>query len=68
MVYDLLLLDIKMPNNNDIELYRKIQKMDNNVKACFITTFVAYYESLKEIFVIQQETMDAFYRKRGVPL
>jgi two-component system, OmpR family, response regulator ChvI len=48
--YDLLLLDIQMPKMNGFELYREIQKIDSKVKACFITAFVVYYESLREIF------------------
>ena len=48
--YDLALLDIKMPRMNGFELQREIQKIDGNVKVCFITGFVPYYESLKEIF------------------
>jgi CheY-like chemotaxis protein len=49
-IYDLALLDIKMPKMNGFEVYREIQKTDKKVRACFITTFVAYYESLNEIF------------------
>jgi DNA-binding response OmpR family regulator len=48
--YDLVLLDIKMPRMNGFELHREIQKIDGKVKVCFITAFVVYYESLKEIF------------------
>jgi two-component system, OmpR family, response regulator ChvI len=48
--YDLLLLDIKMPKMNGFELYREIQKIDHKVKVCFISAFVTYYESLREIF------------------
>jgi DNA-binding response OmpR family regulator len=48
--YDLVLLDIKMPTMNGFELHREIQKIDDKVKVCFITGFVSYYESLKEIF------------------
>ena len=48
--YDLLLLDIKMPKMNGFELYREIEKIDHNLKVCFITAFVVYYESLREIF------------------
>lgn len=48
--YDLVILDIKMPRMNGFELHREIQKIDGNVKVCFITAFVSYYESLKEIF------------------
>jgi DNA-binding response OmpR family regulator len=48
--YDLVLLDIKMPRLSGFELHREIQKIGGKVKVCFITAFVAYYESLKEIF------------------
>jgi DNA-binding response OmpR family regulator len=48
--YDLLLLDIKMPEMNGFELYREMEKIDNKAKVCFITSFVTYYESLREIF------------------
>jgi two-component system, OmpR family, response regulator ChvI len=36
-VYDLLILDIKMPKMNGFELFREIKKTDNNVKVCFLT-------------------------------
>jgi DNA-binding response OmpR family regulator len=48
--YSLLLLDVKMPRMNGFELYREIEKIDNQVKVCFITAFEVYYEALKEIF------------------
>jgi CheY-like chemotaxis protein len=37
--YDLLLLDIRMPNMNGFELYDKIEKIDNKVKACFVSAY-----------------------------
>jgi DNA-binding response OmpR family regulator len=35
--YDLLLLDVLMPNINGFELYQKIRMIDNKVKVCFLT-------------------------------
>jgi two-component system, OmpR family, response regulator ChvI len=36
-LYDLVILDIKMPKMNGFELFREIKKIDNNVKVCFLT-------------------------------
>jgi DNA-binding NtrC family response regulator len=49
-IYDLLLLDIKMPQMNGFELYLEIERIDPKAKVCFVTSFLVYYESLKEIF------------------
>jgi len=49
-LYDLILLDVKMPKLNGFELSREIEKIDDIPKVCYITSFVVYYESLKEIF------------------
>jgi two-component system, OmpR family, response regulator ChvI len=49
-MYDLLLLDVKLPQINGFELYEKMRKIDSEVKACFITAHEVYYESLREIF------------------
>ena len=48
--YDLLLLDIKMPNMNGFELYDKIKKIDNKVKVCFISAYDVDYNALREQF------------------
>jgi two-component system, OmpR family, response regulator ChvI len=49
-LYDLLLIDVKMPKMNGFELYQEIEKMDNKAKVCFITAFEVYYNSLRELF------------------
>ena len=36
-MYELLILDMKMPNMNGFELYRQIKKIDDKVKVCFLT-------------------------------
>jgi CheY-like chemotaxis protein len=45
--YDLLILDIKMPDMNGFELYEEIRRIDNKVKTCFLT---AYGEGYTEEF------------------
>lgn len=37
--YQLLILDIKMPDMNGFELFEEIRKIDNKIKACFLTAF-----------------------------
>ena len=36
-LYDLLLLDIKMPKMTGFEFYQQMKEMDKKVKVCFIT-------------------------------
>jgi DNA-binding response OmpR family regulator len=48
-LYDLVLLDVKMPEMDGFRLYEKIKKLDDKVIICFLTaTDDAYYEILKK--------------------
>ena len=47
-VYDIALIDIKMPQMNGFDLYRKLRKIDDIVKYCFMTAYEVYYETLKK--------------------
>jgi two-component system, OmpR family, response regulator ChvI len=38
-IYNLLILDIKMPRMDGFELYDKIKKIDKNIKVFFISAF-----------------------------
>jgi DNA-binding response OmpR family regulator len=38
-LYDLLILDVRMPGMNGFQLYRNIRDVDNKVKVCFLTAF-----------------------------
>ena len=50
-MYELLILDMKMPGINGFELYRQIKKIDDKVKVCFLTASEMYYEEFrKELF------------------
>jgi DNA-binding response OmpR family regulator len=46
--YDLLLLDIKMPEMDGFHLYQEMKKIDSNVKVCFLTASEMYYERFRK--------------------
>ena len=47
-LYDLVILDIKMPKMDGFELYHEIKKKDNNAKVCFLTASELYYEEFRK--------------------
>ena len=47
--YDLLLIDVKMPKIDGLELYEKIRKIDDKVMVWFITAYETYDKVQKEI-------------------
>ena len=47
-VYNLVLIDYKMPKMNGYELYHEIRKIDDKVKICFITAFDVYHGEFKK--------------------
>jgi CheY-like chemotaxis protein len=48
-LYDLILLDIKMPNMNGFDLYERIKEIDRNVKTCFLTASELFYEEYRKL-------------------
>jgi CheY-like chemotaxis protein len=61
-IYDLLLLDIKMPEMNGFELYKKIRQVDDKSKVCFMTAFEDYYDEFRKIFP-DLKNKECFIRK-----
>jgi DNA-binding response OmpR family regulator len=62
--YDLLILDIKMPNMNGFELYEKVNKIDTKLKVCFLTAFgEGYYEEFRRKFPTPSSSDVNFVRK-----
>lgn len=49
-LYNLALLDVRMPHMSGFELYEKMHRIDSACKVCFVTAFEIYYRSLKEFF------------------
>jgi CheY-like chemotaxis protein len=48
--YDLLLIDVEMPNMNGFELSTKMLEIDADPKICFMSTAQVNYEALREIY------------------
>jgi two-component system catabolic regulation response regulator CreB/two-component system response regulator ChvI len=65
-IYDLLLLDIKMPEMNGLELYQNIREKykegnGGEIKVCFITAFEESYNEFRHLFPKLQ--IDCFIKK-----
>jgi two-component system, OmpR family, response regulator ChvI len=60
-LYDILILDIKMPKKDGFEVYKEVMKIDNRVKVCFLTAGDVNYRLLKETFPTLDENQ--FIRK-----
>jgi len=46
--YDLLILDMLMPNMNGFELYEKIRMLDDKIKICFLTASGINHEEFRK--------------------
>ena len=61
--YDLVLLDIKMPEVNGFHLYQKIRKIDSNVKVCFLTATEYFHEEIRKEHGLDELNKELFLRK-----
>jgi two-component system response regulator ChvI len=48
-LYDLLLLDIKMPEISGLDLHQKKNEIHSNVKICFLTASELFYEEYRKL-------------------
>jgi CheY-like chemotaxis protein len=63
--YDLVILDIIMPQMVGFEVYEKMKEIDNKVKVCFITAYDVNYQALRAVFPTVNNTgeLGCFIRK-----
>jgi DNA-binding response OmpR family regulator len=62
-LYDLALLDIKMPGMGGFQLYRKLREMDKKLKICFLTATELMYFGDIDSDVINDLGTDCFVSK-----
>jgi CheY-like chemotaxis protein len=62
-LYELLLLDIKMPEMDGFLLYQEVKKIDNKIKVCFLTASEMYHEKFREKEGFSALDKDLFLRK-----
>jgi DNA-binding response OmpR family regulator len=62
-LYDLLLLDIRMPKINGFDLYQKTKEIDSNVKICFLTASELFYEKYRKIGAYPRVDKEKFIQK-----
>jgi DNA-binding response OmpR family regulator len=46
--YDLVILDIKMPEIDGFYLYKKIREIDSRIKICFLTATEFFHEQIRK--------------------
>jgi CheY-like chemotaxis protein len=62
-LYDLLLLDIRMPKMNGFELCQKIKEIDSNVKTCFLTASELFYDEYRRLEAYPRVNKEHFIQK-----
>lgn len=64
-LYDLLILDVIMPQMDGFKIYEKMKKIDNKVKVCFITAYDVNYQAIRAVFpaVNTTDELECFIRK-----
>jgi DNA-binding response OmpR family regulator len=61
--YDLVILDVKMPEVDGFNLYQKIRRTDGKVKIIFLTASEYYYEQFRKESGFDEFNQELFLRK-----
>ena len=73
-MYDLAILDIRMPGLSGLELYREIKKIDPAITACFLSAFEIHpsefekvFPSLRDVKAIMKKPVSVHQLLRQIP-
>ncbi|MGZ5489673.1 MAG: response regulator [Nitrososphaeraceae archaeon] len=65
--YDLVILDIKIPNMDGFELYNKIREKDPKVKICFLTASELFYEEFRKArFLLVEKIGEEYFIQKPI--
>lgn len=62
-LYDLAILDIRMPGLNGFALYRQMKKIDPSLTVCFLSAFEMHPEEFKKVFPSLSEGVKTIIKK-----
>lgn len=62
-LYDLLIIDILLPNLDGFELYERLRLLDKKVKVCFLTAGEINYEQFKKAASFSEITTEDCFIK-----
>jgi DNA-binding response OmpR family regulator len=62
-LYDMAILDIRMPALNGFALYRQMKKIDPSLTACFLSAFEMHPEEFKKVFPSMAESIKTIIKK-----
>lgn len=60
-VYDLSLVDFRMPKMDGFDVYREIKRKDNDIKICFLTAYETHFDEFKKL--VPNSDHQCFIRK-----
>ena len=62
-LYDLVIIDIKMPKMSVVELYNQVHKADENTRVCFMCANEQYYQDVRDQLSVTMQSNYFFLQK-----